>query len=409
MPVIRIDNFGGEMPRASARTLPPTHARVSYNMYHGGNEFRPNNADTVVASVAAGTKTLHRLERLNTGVLDTDMTQRWIVKSGVVHYAKGQVNDDKTSRTYYSVAGGGEPPRVFDASGSVDKLLGIPAPTPPLVQVIVGEEYTPEEFEQLMKMKVTEVSNTIRANSAVGYVTDRLVTESTVGYLNRRVSGELIVPAGSTGTTTVLAGGGGFAGVQSGVTVVGGGTFTYTRPEDRPTINLPAGSTVFERSNSLLYTKWLDIKVGADFTTPGGDFVAQGNTFRADFGQRYSIAGPNTAIVAIGGATTVTNINPVTGNTTVITTTAATGASTSVTTNTATGVSAAPEATDLPAGSYGIQARGSLAIVVGGHFILPNATRVDQGESFLAATGAVYTVAGGPLTTITYEPGDYGR
>ena len=268
MSVIRLSTFGGEMPRASARALPADKARISYNMYHGGDEFRPIRDDVVVASATAGAKTLYRFDRLPNGDIDTDMTQRWIVHDGIVHYAKGQLNDDKTSRSYYSFDGGTNAPRVKDSKG-VDKLLGIPAPAAPQVSVIVGDEYTPEEYTALLKIKSAEISGVIRAKSGVGYFSDEIITSSTVGYTSKVLSGSALIPSSNVSTTPVTT------PVNGGGTVAIGGTDgAYVDPSTLPIIVLPAGTTTAPFMNHTIVIYFPD-----------------GTTDMAVPGQRYNLNG----------------------------------------------------------------------------------------------------------------------
>ena len=60
MPVIKIENFGGEMPSMSARALPTNAAQENRNLLLGTAEFRPRMVDLAAGSVTAGAQTLRR-------------------------------------------------------------------------------------------------------------------------------------------------------------------------------------------------------------------------------------------------------------------------------------------------------------------------------------------------------------
>lgn len=144
MAVIQIRTFGGEQPSVSSRELPITSARMSVNLDARVNEFRPLKVNLTVATAPAGVKKLTRFTRTATGALNTDMTANWIVGADFYDSAVGQINDNKTSRIYYSRTDGSVPPYVGDALGT-NKPLGIPAPSQAMGVVNSIPLYTPEK------------------------------------------------------------------------------------------------------------------------------------------------------------------------------------------------------------------------------------------------------------------------
>jgi hypothetical protein len=61
--IIKIDNFGGELPRVQPRSLPPGAAQVNSNLLATSMDFRPLQDDSAVATGVSGAKTLYRLAR----------------------------------------------------------------------------------------------------------------------------------------------------------------------------------------------------------------------------------------------------------------------------------------------------------------------------------------------------------
>ncbi len=145
MAVIRVENFGGEMPRESARGLPSPMAQENSNLLATSKEFRPLLADTTVATGVSGARTLYRLQRGSTGALVTGDTTGWLTDAAELNYVKGQLNDDATERTLLSYNNGSAAPRVVDATGA-NRLLGVPAPVlKPTITLVPGAELTLEE------------------------------------------------------------------------------------------------------------------------------------------------------------------------------------------------------------------------------------------------------------------------
>ena len=144
MSIIKITNFGGEIPRVSPRALPADSAQTSKNLLATSTEFRPLLGDSVVGTAVAGAKSLHRLSRGATGVLRLDDTSGWTTETADKNYVKGQINDDATERTYISFNDGSAVPRVIDALGQ-DRVLGVPPPATLTAAVNQGESFVQEE------------------------------------------------------------------------------------------------------------------------------------------------------------------------------------------------------------------------------------------------------------------------
>lgn len=259
MAVIKITNWGGEAPSLSDRALKPDQAAIAKNLYPRVNEFRPLQEDTVVVAALPGgvsnPKTLFRLERKADGTLNSDPATGWTTSSEVMSYAKGQINDDLTGRTYYSFdTGPATPPRVKDAginpardglpvTTAVDKVLGVPAPVnAPKVTLIVGDELTPEEFDATVKIKITEVAAKVRASVSFQLVGAYAVDATAPGYLATAITGVV--------ATEVVTGGG--TGSTGGTVTIGGsGTSTPTALTD---ITLGTGGTITKGITGWLYT-----------------------------------------------------------------------------------------------------------------------------------------------------------
>ena len=146
MSILRIDNFGGEIPRVPARSLPGGAAQTNSNLLATATEFRPLLADGVVATATSGSKTLYRLSKDNTGATRTSDAAGWIAEVADKSYVKGQINDDGTERTYVTFNDGSAPPRAIDALGA-DRLMGVPAPTSVTATLVPGTSFVLEEAQ----------------------------------------------------------------------------------------------------------------------------------------------------------------------------------------------------------------------------------------------------------------------
>lgn len=144
MAVLKIENFGGEIPRSPARQLPATAAQVNNNLLATATEFRPTQqtGTSVAAAATLGAKTLYRTQRdPSTNLLHASDADGWKTDAGYVDYVKGQLNDDSSERTYLTQYDGSAPPRVFDNSGG-NYALGIPRPPKPSVYVTTSPKLT---------------------------------------------------------------------------------------------------------------------------------------------------------------------------------------------------------------------------------------------------------------------------
>lgn len=132
MAVIKIENFGGEMPSMSPRALPPNAAQVNSNLMLSASEFRPHPIAAAAATVTSGAQTLYRFN-------DT-----WRTSTTLQSYVKGQINDEKTERTYFTEDNGSAAPRAIDNTGA-SRELGVYRPVKPAVTAGVQDEMTQTE------------------------------------------------------------------------------------------------------------------------------------------------------------------------------------------------------------------------------------------------------------------------
>jgi hypothetical protein len=139
MAVIKIENFGGEMPSTSARALPGDAAQINQNLLLASREFRPLLNDTVLTGAGNtglnGAKTLFRVAS----------GSAWRLSTSELNYARGQNSGDTTQRTYYSNNTTAGPLRVFDNTGN-DRQLGVPAPGALTVTTTAGAVFTAESL-----------------------------------------------------------------------------------------------------------------------------------------------------------------------------------------------------------------------------------------------------------------------
>ncbi len=149
MPAIKIENFGGELPSVSPRALPPNAAQENRNLYLATTEFRPLAQDAVSASTANGTRTLYRFSRDPSGTFNTNLTSGWITSTQERSYVKGQINDEKTERTYFTFDDGSARPRAIDNTGA-DRELGVYRPVKPTCTINAVDEFTTEEANNFL-------------------------------------------------------------------------------------------------------------------------------------------------------------------------------------------------------------------------------------------------------------------
>ena len=127
MTTLRLESFGGLVPRVSPRALPADAAQRYENLLATSTELRPLAGDKTVAPAPPGALTLYRLSRNPDGTLRTDDGAGWITAAEDKNHVKGQLNDDATERTVVTFNDGTQPPRIIDVTGA-DRLLGVPAP-----------------------------------------------------------------------------------------------------------------------------------------------------------------------------------------------------------------------------------------------------------------------------------------
>lgn len=144
MSVLKIQSFGGLVPRVSPRALPAGAAQRYENLLATSTEMRPLPGDKTVAAGLAGARTLYRLGRTPAGALRTGDTDGWLSDVDDKSYVKGQLNDDATERTVVTWNDGAQPPRVIDAKGA-DRPLGVPAPPQLSTAHNAVDEFTRDE------------------------------------------------------------------------------------------------------------------------------------------------------------------------------------------------------------------------------------------------------------------------
>jgi hypothetical protein len=176
MAIIRIQLFGGEAPSFSDRTLPNNYARVAQNLLAKTNEFRPLDADLLVATISnSNPNSLYRTPRAVGGAIDSDYSQRWVAPPSILtdgYYVPGQIDDDLTSRTYATgaatIVNGSTPfgfPLVFDSTGYT-KRLGVPAPIKPVAVKTEVPEYSTEEDNAARKSVPDALYQALKDNTS---------------------------------------------------------------------------------------------------------------------------------------------------------------------------------------------------------------------------------------------------
>ncbi|CAN7346284.1 hypothetical protein LJR074_001980 [Acidovorax sp. LjRoot74] len=151
MPALKIETFGGEIPSVSPRALPPSAAQENRNLFLGTNEFRPLATDVEVAQAPGNTTSLYRFARGTNGELNTSTATGWVVAEKDRSYVKGQINDERTERTYFTTDDGSEPLRAITvATPNAPRLVGVPAPMKTAAVANISDELTAEEATSFM-------------------------------------------------------------------------------------------------------------------------------------------------------------------------------------------------------------------------------------------------------------------
>ncbi len=167
MAVIHITNFGGIIPALLDRSLPAHVANQAENLMARTPEFRPLADFTALPAVldVYNPVTVHRLQRTETGALNTDVTDpdTWLAYSAHTLHAKWPVNDDETDRTTVSSAAGSYAPLVIDATGE-SRLLGVPPPEQPTLTVLRGDYFTEEDRDAMLEGLRAQVLEALRGN-----------------------------------------------------------------------------------------------------------------------------------------------------------------------------------------------------------------------------------------------------
>lgn len=196
MSAITIPSVGGIRPSTLPRALVPNDGQTANNVLARTSEFRPLQNDLVVRvdSGIDNPKTLYRTARDANGNFTSDMTVNWRADAKDVNYVKGQVNDDKTERTYYTQGDGLAAPRVFSVAEvnpnggfkvGIDKLLGVPAPaTAPQGTVNDNYLYTPEARAAELALARDTAVTIIRASASLAWLGVTFGTDSSGNVKN---------------------------------------------------------------------------------------------------------------------------------------------------------------------------------------------------------------------------------
>jgi len=165
MTTLKIDSFGGEMPSVSPRALPPQAAQTNSNLFLATSEFRPLSEDFTVAAAPLNTNSVYRFARTPAGDLNTNTATGWVTSTKVRNYVKGQINDERTERTYFTVGDGSEPMKAITAANpTTPRLVGVPAPMKPTATVVVTDELTPDEAnDHINKVAIHEIHKILLA------------------------------------------------------------------------------------------------------------------------------------------------------------------------------------------------------------------------------------------------------
>jgi hypothetical protein len=151
MPALKIEAFGGEVPSVSPRALPPSAAQQNLDLFLGTSEFRPLATDLDVATAPLTANSLYRFARGADGELNTNVATGWVAADKARSYVKGQINDERTERTYFSTDDGSEPLRAITvATPNSPRLVGVPAPLKAAATANISDELTAEEASDFM-------------------------------------------------------------------------------------------------------------------------------------------------------------------------------------------------------------------------------------------------------------------
>ena len=131
--LIHLKDFGGLVPKASDRALPPNFASVAQNAQLYSAQLRGLRQPLAVADLSAEPFTVQRAYRLYDGSTSiSDAVGTWVAfDSDDINFVRGAVKNDQFDRYY--AAGSTQTPVVASAAGWVAGTpiydLGVPAPT----------------------------------------------------------------------------------------------------------------------------------------------------------------------------------------------------------------------------------------------------------------------------------------
>lgn len=246
MPV-KVTNFGGLYPRAQPRALPDDGAQTANNVLATTREFRPLDSDlTVVNSTGINDpKTIFRLQRKDDGTLNTDFTSAatWKIYAGERSFAKGQVNDDLTDRTYYTFDDGSAPPRWMDATGE-DRQLGVPAPTnAPTIAVNAVAQFSTTDRATALLAARQQVVDIIRGYATPTWRGATHPGTSTTGYADQVPSNGFSIEDDSKMVRGYRLSGQGGTITNTYATVTDGNQFTWVFDPALGAFQGPAAAT----------------------------------------------------------------------------------------------------------------------------------------------------------------------
>lgn len=185
MAILRIINFGGLVPSANPRALPPNAANTATDMHPSVGEFRPTLDNVVHSGLLTNfnPRTIYRFERNASGALVSGSTEGWLSYADIRSLARWPGAADSTERTTVSRLDGSSPPRVIDATGT-DRPLGLPAPTAaPVVTLTDGDYYTEEDRDSDVKKLRARVLHAIRAALVRAKVGAAYTADAIEGFL----------------------------------------------------------------------------------------------------------------------------------------------------------------------------------------------------------------------------------
>lgn len=270
MAAIKLNNFGGEFPSTHPRALPANAAQRNESLSPTSTSFKPVRTDLTVATCPAGTKTMHRFARKADGTFNSDPATGWITSTGDRSYVKGQINDERTERTYVFFNDGTQRPRAIDVNGS-DRLLGVPVPLKPTVVLQAGEELTRDEaetflfgpaIESLQKAVIQSTTDPVIYEPATRYTAGSVVLGGPYSTYGLLFSSNGAVPAPQSSNhwslfgikTVAQADALGLNRAQLGAVTVGGNVLV-------PLVALPYTRIP---TPAMLLTKLTEVEWGAD-------------------------------------------------------------------------------------------------------------------------------------------------